>query len=77
MGDNAQMSDVGGIDLNPNMLDLETQGKAIEFDIPFDSETILNMPIDGFSPIIFQITPINNVPFLLGISEKEEQPKGT
>ena len=61
-------SDVGGIDLNPNMLNLETQGKGVDFNIPFDAQTIQSIQIDGFSPVIFQIVP-TNLPLLMGIKD--------
>jgi hypothetical protein len=62
----------GGIDLNPGYLDLQTQGQEIEFDIPFDAQTIMNAPIDGFAPVIIQIVPAN-IPMLLGKSEREQE----
>ncbi len=65
---------LGGINFIPNMLDIETQGKGIDFNIPIDPQVIQTIQIDGFSPVIFQITP-TNLPFLLGAkaSPSEEQ----
>ena len=51
--------DVGGIDMNPNKLDIQTQGQTRDFNIPFDPQTIQGIPIDGFAPVIFQIIPTN------------------
>ena len=80
-----QKSDIkGGIDLNSNILPLETQGGDIDFNLAVPSEfcmdddpvgsctrltieTLENMPIGGFTPVIFQIVPVNNINMLLGI----------
>jgi len=64
--------DVGGIDLNPNMLELQTQGSGVDFDIPIDPQAIQTIQIDGFSPVIFQIVP-TNLPMLMGVLEGEEE----
>ena len=66
---------IGGIDFNPEMLDLETQGSDVEFDLPFDSQNSQNfedISINGFTPVIFKIVPITNLPAILGSSEKED-----
>ncbi len=62
---------VGGIDFNPNQLEIESQGGPIQF----DNDLILeNMDkIKGFSPVIFQIVPVTNLPLLLGVKEKEKK----
>lgn len=65
------LSDVGGIDLNPNMLELEKQGTGVDFNIPIDPQVIQSIQIDGFSPVIFQIVP-TNLPMLMGINKIEE-----
>lgn len=57
--------DVGGIDLNPNMLKLQTRGQVIDFSMPVDVQAIQSIDIDGFSPVIFQIIP-TNLPMLMG-----------
>lgn len=64
----------GGIDLNPNLLDLQTQGKGIEFNIPFDLQAIQSIQIDGFSPVIFQIIP-TQLPLLLGVNTNPQEEK--
>jgi len=63
--------DVGGIDLNPELLDIQTSGQGIDFDIPFDPQAIQSIQIDGFSPVIFQIVP-TNMPLMLGVSESDQ-----
>jgi len=67
-----QKEKVGGIDLNPNMLELETQGQGTDFNIPINLQAIQSIQLDGFSPVIFQIVP-TSLPLLMGLSEKEEK----
>jgi len=64
----------GGIDLNPQLLELTTGG-AGEIDIPFDPAMMPNTPIEGFAPIIINITPVTNFPLLLGLSDVEQEPQ--
>ena len=66
--------DVGGIDFNPDRLDIETRGAGIDFDFdaaidPALLEQLESAPINGFTPFIFQITPIKNLPLLLGVGK--------
>ncbi|VAX36803.1 hypothetical protein MNBD_UNCLBAC01-1307 [hydrothermal vent metagenome] len=71
----ASSSIKGGIDFNPNNLNIETQGKGIEYNAPIDLqllESLISSPIEGFSPVIFNITPILNLPQLLGLNEQDE-----
>lgn len=62
----------GGIDLNSDLLDLQTQGGGIEYDIPLDLQNVESMPIQGFSPVIYQIVPIQSLPMLFGDSQSQE-----
>ena len=76
--DNAQKDDVtpGGIDFNPSQLNIETRGQGIDFNAPIDPQMLENLervPVDGFTPFIFQITPVTNFPLLLGIEESDEE----
>ncbi len=68
-----QKNNPGGIDLNEEFLNLQRQGRGLDFEMPFNSQNIETIPIDGLSPVIFQIIP-TNLPLLLGISEKDEEP---
>ena len=80
-------SEVGGINLDANMLELEERGSTIPI-IPgvpcldadknwdcqeYDFQYLETIPINGFTPIIFQITP-TNLPAFLGASDNEERP---
>ena len=63
----------GGIDFKGLGVEVEREGEEIE--IPVNMEMIENMEFEGFTPVIINITPTTNLPFLLGVSEdgKEEQ----
>lgn len=66
----------GGIDLNPNKMDLQTTGENTPLYTPVDPAMLENMiNIDGAYPVIINITPVLNLPLLLGIEikKKEEQ----
>lgn len=62
---------LGGIDFNPNMLNIEKQGQGIDFNVPVDIQAIQAIQIDGFSPVIFQIIP-TNLPMLMGTKKAED-----
>ncbi|MEW5895392.1 MAG: hypothetical protein AB1650_06520 [Candidatus Omnitrophota bacterium] len=62
-------SDVGGIDLNSNNLELNVQGDEVKMS-PYPG--ILNeISVNGFVPVIIDVAPISNVPILLGIQSVE------
>jgi hypothetical protein len=63
----------GGIDFNFDLLELEIQGQGADFNLPIANMNIQQIHIDGLMPVIINITPITNLPFILGASEKEEQ----
>ncbi len=67
---------VGGINLNPDTIDLETRGESAEFEIPPGFEDLETVPLDGLSPDIFQIVPApaGYLPALLGYSDGEKVP---
>lgn len=61
---------VGGIDLNPNNMQLnDTPGNEIRMNVPVNSQELYNIPVEGFVPVIINITPVSNLPLLLGIFE--------
>ncbi len=64
-----QQTRPGGIDLNPNLFTLQKQGEWVKFDVP-DPISIQQMNIEGFVPVIIRITPVTNVPLLLGLHEE-------
>ena len=61
--------DVGGIDLNPELLELEEKGAGIYFHP--DPAQLQKMQINGgLTPIILEIVPMT-LPVFLGIKEKD------
>ncbi len=81
-----QDNNLGGIDFNPGNFDLQTNGDKIDFDFPnilvpcFSDENPdcseselenLNFNINGLTPVIIQMTPVHNLPLLLGVSEED------
>ena len=59
--------------MNPNKLNLQTQGQGVEFNVPFDPNNLDKIPINGLTPVIFQITPVTDLPLLLGLSEDHSE----
>jgi len=59
----------GGIDLTRKRLPLETQGGGVDFNLPFDPNHLDKIPINGLTPVIYQITPVTDLPLLLGLVE--------
>jgi len=76
---NAAADGRGGIDLNPNNVNLEIQGEEIDVPMPaFDPAQLELMDIEGFYPVIYNIIPVTNLPLLLGTAkESEGQPAGS
>ena len=61
----------GGIDFNPNMFELEAFGNNFQFDFNSNPQEIMNIEIEGIVPTIINITPITNLPFLIGVLENK------
>ena len=64
--------DVGGIDLNPALLDLQIKRDSYGVPLPLNQQPIMEMQIEGFLPVIINVTPIHNLPLLLGLTTEEE-----
>ncbi len=63
----------GGIDLNQDYLDLQTQGNAV--DMSMFTESMQNIHIEnGLVPVINSITPVTNLQFLFTQSRGQEEP---
>ena len=56
---------VGGIDLNPKLLDMQIKRDGQGVPLPVGQQPITTMQIEGFLPIIINVTPVN-LPLLLG-----------
>ncbi|MCA9408852.1 MAG: hypothetical protein KC733_09190, partial [Candidatus Omnitrophica bacterium] len=59
--------EVGGIDFNPDLLDMQMDGQGIDFNIPINLENLNPNTIGGFTPVIYQIIPVTSFPALLGL----------
>ena len=66
--------DLGGIDMNAIDLEREGVGVDIQFD-PAELQEIIDAGIDGFAPVIINISPLPSVLPLLGLepANKEEE----
>ena len=73
-GDQAMLSDnseVGGIDLNPAILDLEVENDGKGVQLPPLQPSTLDMNIDGFRSIILNVESIENLPMVLGFPKNK------
>jgi len=64
-------SQVGGIDMNRINLDRKGRGIDMEMD-PVLMQDILTNGVDGFVPVILDLTPISSVLPLLGLNPEQE-----
>ncbi len=72
LSDQAMISDnIGGIDMN--RINIDRKGRVIEMEIdPVLMRDILINGVDGFIPVIIDLTPINSVLPLLGLNPEQE-----
>ena len=61
---------IGGINLNPALLDLQIKRDGNGIPLPITQQPIGNMKIEGFIPVIINVTPVN-LPLLLGVNEQK------
>lgn len=61
----------GGIDLDANNMNLRIEGDMFNFELPDNFEGI-DINAEGFLPVIINISPIFNMPLLLGVADDEE-----
>jgi len=67
VGDEAMMPEtVGGIDFNPDLLDLQIRRDVNGTPLPLPQQPIHNINIDGFIPVIINISPVPSIPLLMG-----------
>ncbi len=62
----------GGIDLNPSYLNLRTEGGVIDIPVFQNTDQLMNINIQGLTPYILNITPIQNLPLILGAERKKD-----
>jgi len=63
----------GGIDFNPNYLNIQSQGNKVKLPVLNNPQQFRNIEINGLVPFIFNITPITNIPMILGESEEQSE----
>jgi diguanylate cyclase (GGDEF)-like protein len=68
-----QTTNVGGINLNASLLDLQIKRDGKGIPLPAVKQPIHNMKIDGFLPVIIDIAPIQNVPFFISMNDEGTQ----
>lgn len=68
--DNASLTKVGGIDLNPKLLDLQIKRDGNGVPLPLPQQPIGTMNIQGFLPIIVDVLPVS-IPLLLGLQDDQ------
>ncbi len=56
----------GGIDFHPGHMTLTTEGQGLRFPVPAVTPA---EPIDNLVPVIINITPVTNLPLLLGVHD--------
>ena len=62
----SETTPVGGINLNPKLLDMQIRRDGNGVPLPLPQQPIKDFHIEGFIPIIINVTPVSNLPFLLG-----------
>ena len=67
-------NDVGGIDLNPTMMNMDVERNGNGVIIPaFTPEMLKSLQnVDGLVPLIIDVTPISNLPLWLGMADEAE-----
>ncbi|MFT5386955.1 MAG: hypothetical protein ACI9E5_000074 [Candidatus Omnitrophota bacterium] len=72
-GEDQDPNRVGGIDLNPELLDLQIKRDGAGVPLPVIDQNFEEMNIQGFLPIIINVTPVTNLPLLLGELDVETE----
>ena len=65
----------GGIDFNSNMMNLNEEGQAMEFKFSNGDLNISPDAIQRVLPVIINITPVTNLPLLLGMTGEASDQK--
>ncbi len=69
-------SPVGGIDLNPDFLDLQIERDTNGVPLPVYDQPLNTMQIEGFIPVIINIYPVTNLPLLIGAAQDGSDTQG-
>lgn len=59
----------GGIDFNPTNMTLTVEGETLKARFKIDPAMLNGAPLDGLIPVIINITPLANIPLLLGLEK--------
>ena len=73
LGDENDNKKVGGINLNPSLLNLQIKRDDQGVPLPFSDQPLKQMNIEGFYPVIINIQPLNSLPLLLGVDASSEK----
>lgn len=65
-------SQLGGIDFNPQNMELNVDGDQMGINFPLDGD-YNGMVADGFIPVIINISPVIDIPMLLGEGQADPQ----
>ncbi|MCA9393282.1 MAG: hypothetical protein KC900_03680 [Candidatus Omnitrophica bacterium] len=63
--------EVGGIDLDPNLFELQRKGDG-SLIFPKFNGAVERLNLNGFVPVIINVTPVSSLPMLLGMIENAE-----
>jgi len=66
----------GGIDFNPAFLNLTIERDANGVPLPLPQQPLETLKIDGFYPVIIEMTPVRNLPLILGVADSPQQKDG-
>ena len=67
----------GGIDFDPQLLDLQIKRDGRGIPLPLPMQNIDHININGFLPIIINVTPISNLPMYIGFADTEDDTTGS
>ncbi len=57
---------IGGINLNASLLDLQVKRDGSGIPFPLPQQPVQQLQVEGFVPLIINVTPVTNLPLLLG-----------
>jgi len=63
----------GGINLNPSLVNFEVKKDGNGVILQVSEQPIMYMNINGFVPVIINVTPVTNLPFILGMGDAEKE----
>lgn len=64
---------VGGIDFNPAKMDFQIKRDPSGIPLPMDLQPAQFMQIEGFVPVILEISPVLSLPMLMGVLDRQPQ----